>query len=267
MANKYPEEIYEFVKANVEGRTNKELAEMVNVKFDMQFTEGSMKSYVGNHKLYRKKRGGYRKVFSKTFPEEIVEYIKVNYKGIGPKEMAAVLNAKFGSSYTKEQLTAYYKNHKLNSGLDGRFQKGHQNPHKGDKNYRIPNSEATRFKPGNKPHNTVPVGTEIVDTDGYHKVKVAEPNKWEFVHKRVWKQHFGKIPKGMMVSFKDRNKDNLSPDNLMLISNEENLELIRSHLRFDNQEATTVGLTVAKVKIAARNRKKMHMAADDKEHA
>ena len=229
MASKYSEEVYEFVKNHVEGRNNKELADIVNARFDTQFTESSMKSYIGNHKLYRKTRGGYLTVYSKTFPEEIVAYIRNHYKGIGPKEMASVLNEKFGSSYTKKQLAGYYKNHKLNSGLDGRFQKGHQNPHKGDKTYRIPNSESTQFKRGNVPHNTLSVGAEVIDEYGYHKVKVAEPNKWEFVHKRVWQQHFGDIPKGMMITFKDGDKDNLSPENLMLVSNEENLQLNNYH--------------------------------------
>ena len=59
-----------------------------------------------------------------------------------------------------------------------------------------------------------------------------------------------------MVSFLDGDKDNCNIKNLFLTDNEENLELNRSGLRFENPEFTKAGITVAKVRIAARNRKK-----------
>lgn len=43
---------------------------------------------------------------------------------------------------------------------------------------------------------------------------------------------------GMMVSFKNGDKEDLDIDNLMLITNAENLELHRSQLRFTERERT-----------------------------
>lgn len=51
-------------------------------------------------------------------------------------------------------------------------------------------------------------------------------------------------------------KDNCSIDNLVLLSNAENLELNRSKLRFDSGEYTKAGVAVAKMKVVARQRKR-----------
>ena len=58
-----------------------------------------------------------------------------------------------------------------------------------------------------------------------------------------------------MVSFKDGSKENVDIDNLMLISNAENLELHRSGLRFEDPDLTETGLNVVKLKIKARGRR------------
>ena len=97
MPKGYPVAVRDFVREHVEGISNRDLAKLVNQEFGTDFTEESMKSYIGNHKLYRKNKRGYRKVYSKTFPEEVAVFIRENYVGVGPKEMAAVLNEKFGS--------------------------------------------------------------------------------------------------------------------------------------------------------------------------
>lgn len=77
----------------------------------------------------------------------------------------------------------------------------------------------TRFKKGQRAHNYVPVGTELVKTDGYQWVKVAEPNKWRQKHLLMWEEHTGApIPDGMRVCFKDRNKQNVTIENLECIT-------------------------------------------------
>lgn len=51
MANKYGEDVYEFIKNNVKNRTNAELLELVNNKFGNIFTYKTLKGYKANHKL------------------------------------------------------------------------------------------------------------------------------------------------------------------------------------------------------------------------
>ena len=119
--------------------------------------------------------------------------------------------------------------------------------------------KATMFHKGNVPANHMEVGEYTHTTDGYLIRKVQEQGtqreRFEFVHRKVWEEHNGPIPEGKMVSFLDGNKDNCDIDNLALIDNKENLELNRSNLRFSNAEFTRAGVAIAKVKVAARQRR------------
>ena len=117
-------------------------------------------------------------------------------------------------------------------------------------------AKATMFKKGNKPHNMVPVGTIAKTTDGYYKIKVADPNIWEFCHIKTWKEANGEIPEGMMVSFKDGDHSHWNIENLMLITMQENSYMNHDGLRFTIPELTEAGLSIAKVKAAAKNARK-----------
>lgn len=69
----------------------------------------------------------------------------------------------------------------------------------------------------NRPHNTLPVGSERVDRDGYLWVKIGSGRRdWRLKH------HMGlDVPKGYKVIFIDGNKRNFDKANLMLVSNAE----------------------------------------------
>lgn len=113
-------------------------------------------------------------------------------------------------------------------GMPTRFKKGHTPANKGKK---MPEElyekcSVTMFRKGNIPKNHKPVGT--ISIRGNHKreqhylyIKLAEPNKWEFLHRHVWEKANGPIPKGMNLVFKDGNQNNCSLDNLELISNDQ----------------------------------------------
>ena len=84
----------------------------------------------------------------------------------------------------------------------------------------------TMFKKGNKPHNTKPIGYRST-RDGYMVEKTE--NGFEFVHWLLWRQHYGEIPKGLFVVFKDRNRLNVCIDNLELIDRSEHMR--RNHIQ------------------------------------
>lgn len=133
----------------------------------------------------------------RIYTDEIKQFVYDNHKGVGPKAMTGLVNETFGTSYTQKQLNAFYKNHKLNSGLTGWFEKGSVPPNKGVKGIHHPGCEATWFKKGQKSINHKPVGSERVDAkDGYLIIKVAEPDVWELKHRYVWEQANGKIHDG-----------------------------------------------------------------------
>lgn len=57
--------------------------------------------------------------------------------------------------------------------------------------------------------------------------QINNPDKWtyEYLHRAVYKDNFGEIPKGFVVHHKDENTHNNSPRNLKLLSNEEHTSL------------------------------------------
>lgn len=83
--------------------------------------------------------------------------------------------------------------------------------------------KGTMFKPGNTPKNHMEVGTEVLRGDGYIWRKIAEPNKWKLVHRILWEEQNGPVPKGFIVSFKNKNQQDIRLENLYLISRSEQL--------------------------------------------
>ena len=253
MARRYPPEVKAFIAENVSGRTTRDLAELVNARFNLDFTEGSMKSHKANNGL---KSGTLRGVpkgqGSSVFPKPMMDYIYANYQGCGNKEMAQCLNAEFGTSYTTRQLNAFYKNHGLNSGLTGQFEKGRTPANKGKKGWSAPGTEKTRFKKGSVPANKTPVGTIRLRGDGYLYEKYGEGClDWKPHHQLVWERERGAVPDGHVITFRDCDKANCDISNLALITKAESLELTRSGLRSQNPDMTDTGILIARVKTTA----------------
>lgn len=96
----------------------------------------------------------------------------------------------------------------------------------------------TQFKKGHRPHTWVPVGTVAMNTDGYLRRKIADhpgngtganSKNWEFVHKRVWEDAHGPIPKGHRIWWKDGNHENCALENLELLSDKEHMARTTIH--------------------------------------
>lgn len=254
-ANRYPEGMVEWIRQQYLKMDVQQLTKECNSRYGTNLGTKAMGSL---KKRYGFSGGPRAKIYSEAFPEEISAFITKNYKGTGRKEMCEMLLREFGKEYTANQIKSFYTNHNLNSGITGHFEKGHQSHNKGKKMgpEQYEKAKATMFQKGNRPHNAAAIGDTTITEDGYEKTKVAEPNKWKFTQRIIWQKNFGEIPKGMLVAFKDGDKRNMKPDNLMLITNEEHLELIRRGMRSQFAEITEVGLTLAKVNIAVRRRKK-----------
>lgn len=256
MAKRYPQEVHDFIRENVAGHTTKDLVEIVNAHFDLEFTESSMRSYKTNHHLRSGTPTGLPKNHpSETFPQEICDYIYVNYKGVGNKEMAEKLNAAFGTSYTTKQLNSFYRNHNLNSGLTGCFEPGHVPANKGKKGWCAPGCEKTQFKKGILPASTKPIGHERISKDGYIEVKIKmRPSRpdcndnFKTKHRIIWEEANGPVPGDSVVIFKDGDKRNFDLSNLTLVTKAERLEMNRSGLFSEDANMTETGILVARVR-------------------
>lgn len=106
-------------------------------------------------------------------------------------------------------------------GANTRFRKGHTSWNKGTHFQAGGKSVQTQFKPGQYNGRAAqlvqPVGTRRVNADGYLDVKLNdEPGpqhrRWKCVHRLVWEQAHGPIPKGYAVVFRPGRRTTVEAD-------------------------------------------------------
>lgn len=130
------------------------------------------------------------------------------------------------------------KNHARNIGLklpddernrraaNSRFPKGHSPFNKGKRGLMKPN--VCSFKKGHKPKNTKHDGAiSIRQKKGdppYKFIRLAE-SKWVLLHRHLWEQANGPIPKGHVLRFINGNTMDCELSNLMLVPMSENMRL------------------------------------------
>lgn len=164
---------------------------------------------------------------------------------------AEKLNEEFQLDLSIGQLKAATGNHKIRSGRNGFFPKGNTPWNKG-KAYDNPGSRATQFKKGNRPKTYLPVGSEVVRTDGYLAVKVADPNKWRLKHHLVWEAANGPVPRGHVILFLNQDKTDVRLENLTMIKRSRLAVVNQFGLLSQSAELTQSGLLVAEVKQKAQ---------------
>jgi hypothetical protein len=192
------------------------------------------------------------------FTPEQIEFLRNHVVGRSKQALTDIFNEHFGLTLTLEQISRCARYHKLpHSGLDGRFKPGNTPFNKGKKGISIGGKE-TQYKKGHKPQTYRPVGSERVCVDGYAEIKVADPNKWKPKHVLLWEEANGPIPSDCCLLFLDRNKLNITLDNLQLITRKQLARLNQNHLIFNNPELTKTGIILADIynRIGERRRQK-----------
>ena len=264
---RYPPEIEDFVREHSMKLRDDDLAELVNETFGTHFTASSMKAYRGNHHIRNGRKQWTSEEYwryQKRYPQGMIEFIRENSWGVPSKEMAEMVNERFGTSFTQTGMKQFRQRHGIKSGLTGWYQKGHPPGNKGKKIEEFCSPEAiekirrTTFKKGHHPANEKPVGTVLKTSDGYLIRKISmtgtQWQRWEFLHKTEWIRHNGPIPEGMLVSFKDGNKEHTNIENLMLISKRENQALMKKGLRCADPDITMAGLAFVRLEHAIKDR-------------
>jgi hypothetical protein len=140
------------------------------------------------------------------------------------------VKARAGKLGVKKRPEAYEALHRK-----GQFRKGQAPKNKGRKietwmsAESIERSKEGRFKKGecraDNPSRR-PIGWEFQEKDGYVYVKCPD-RKRRAKHRWVWEQAHGPIPKGMVIRFKDGDRTNCQLENLFMVSQAENLRLLR----------------------------------------
>lgn len=108
--------------------------------------------------------------------------------------------------------------------------------------------------------NEMQVGAIVVNSDGYKLRKKQMTGtlweRWEFLHRAVWVEHYGPIPEDKMVSFRDSNPLNCDIENLMLISRSENAKINRRGLRFEDPDLTDAAVQMVRLENAIIEKKR-----------
>lgn len=189
------------------------------------------------------------------FTSQQIDFIKANIKGKSYAEISDMIYRQFSIQLTLKQIKSFMGNHNLNSGRTGRFEPGHVPFNKGTHTC-APGCEKTQFKPGHIPTNHRPVGSERINVDGYTEIKVAEPNKWRPKHIVIWEKANGPVPKGHALIFGDGNTQNISLNNLILITRAQLARLNQNKLIQTDIDLTRSGILIADIISKCSARKK-----------
>lgn len=164
--------------------------------------------------------------FPFNYTSLICKKLNRSYRSVCGK--AHIMGIKKSGKFREMELKRQADRLKIGS-IKTRYQNGHPPANKGKKQteYMTPagiqRSEKTRFKKGNIPSNTKFNGHERLTRDGYVMIRIAKGN-YVLKSRHIWEKKNGKIPKGFIVVFKDRNPKNIVLKNLELISREENMQ-------------------------------------------
>lgn len=126
-----------------------------------------------------------------------------------------------------------------------------------------PNARKTQFKEGQKPTNTLPIGTEILREDGYVWVKVGNTpgphniaRRWIPRAHKVWLDNEKVLHDEFDILHLDGNPLNDDIDNLLPVTKAERAILNKRGLIYTDPELTKTGIVIAKtvLKIAERTK-------------
>jgi HNH endonuclease len=256
--HKYTPAQTEFIREVAPGRYNNEIANLFNIKFGTNVTEGQIKSFKANHKIQSNVPRKRIKDDDGLFTREQKSFINENVEGLSNQKLASLVNEIFNLSITAKQMKTWKNNHGLSSGLKG--SEGISPPNKGTKGLYNVGGNRTSFKPGQQPNNYKPIGTERVDRDGYTLIKVSDQGawhkRWRHKHKVLWEEVNGPIPQGHCLIFLDGNNQNTKLANLQLITRKQLVRLNQNHLISDNPDVTRTGIIIADIYSKIGERKK-----------
>ena len=261
---KWTKEQEEYLREISPGKFDQQITDLINKKFGTNYTKSAINTK--KQKLGIRSTADWRTVWT----DEVIQFMIENYEGKDNIELAELLNKKFNLNTNGDRVCNVKANLIRRKGINlrtginrGCYRKGIAPANKGKKwdEYMSKEgqekSKTTWFQKGNISSNAVPVGTEHIryskgDDIGYVCVKVCDGSKnrnWVPKHRLIYEEKYGPIPEGSKVIFADGNRRNFNIENLILVSNAEELHLNKDGLRFNDKELTETGLNITKVKL------------------
>lgn len=251
--HKWTEEEKQYLKEIAPGRSTMEMKKLMTEKFDYPFTTEQIKTACVRYGFKSGMTVARGKSLHK-WTEEEKDYLREIAPGRSREEMIRLMRERFDYPFTVSQIVNACQRYQIKNGRQTTFKKGHATWNKGKKGYIGAN--ATSFKKGNIPHNHRPIGSERIDVEGYHLIKISEPNVWQYKHILIWEEVNGPLPGGHVVLFADGNKENFDLENLVLVNRRELLVLNQHQLITEDTDLTKTGLNVAKLMIQTQKMQK-----------
>lgn len=256
---RYSKEQHTFIHNHYKGRRINEIRDMFNQAFNTNVSLGSIKAYLNNHRL----KTGVSKGGQTKFTQEIIEFIRKNVSTYTDKQIAELINNKWMLNINEQSVTNIKTKNEIKTGF-GRcqFVKGHQSWNKGKKlgtDYTKGRMAETQFKKGGFSANRVPIGTERINRDGYHEIKIydGKQNKnWALKHRLIWEKHNGPIPAKHRIVFLDGDKNNLDISNLALMIYGQTAIMSTRNLFYKNPELTKIGSLIAEIELKSNSKRR-----------
>lgn len=210
-----------------------------------------------------------------------LDYLKEIYIGRSVREVANMINEKFGTNYTPSAIT----NIKYRNGLKSGYQrsvsindeylqflkdnvKGRSNKELTElfnktfgtncsetqiasykRYYKLTSGIDMKFKKGEVRYTTKrPIGSEgTYKGDGVIFVKIGEPDIWVRKNRYVYEQAYGKLQDGYHVIHLNGDKTDFRLENLKAIKNTETLIMGNKDLFSNDPELTKTGVLIAQI--------------------
>jgi hypothetical protein len=193
--------------------------------------------------------------------DDQVEHLRQHYASTLTVDLAATLGVRASRILAKANALGLYKTTALISetarqrtmapghgSLASRIKPGTVPWNKGIQGERV--SPDTEFKPGNRPHTWVPVGSHRINADGYLDRKVTDDGgpsqRWQPVHRLVWIDAHGPVPAGHIVTFKPGRRTTdlvqITLDAIELVTRAENMRRNSYHTNYPPELRSLVQL-------------------------
>lgn len=267
----YPDEMLDFLRANIVGTRYRDLTDMFNDRFNTTMKEDSIK------RLCNEILGIKNMLCRDPYTPEMIAFLKENANGTPYKELTKIFNNKFSTDKTTDKIRAICQKHKIRNNIycneemitflrdNIKGKSWDELTKQFNAKFFVNKTKREIYRAcGNRglfPHGFCSrserqaLGSEII-SDGYVYVKIKQPDVWIAKHRMIWERNNGPLPKGYCIIFADCNPRNFDKSNLIKVSRQELLYLNSHNLRFTNPEYTKVGINIIKVIIKTKERQK-----------
>jgi hypothetical protein len=157
----------------------------------------------------------------KTYPQEVIDFIRGNSGAMSDRELCETINGRFNLRTSRQSVKSLRRYYGINKGRE-------------------------KYKP-------YPALAERTNRRGYVKIKTAS-GKWVNKHTFLYERANGEVLEGHIAIFLDGDKGNFAPDNLAVVTKDEQLRLSKLELRFNDPALTLTGIAIVKHRSAIARR-------------